>query len=636
MCGIVGIATRLPRQNSSLAARYQEATAVLHHRGPDGRGQYQDANVWLGHTRLSILDLSSAGAQPMQSNDERFVISYNGEVYNFRDLAKESRLENLRSGSDTEVVLRLFAKDGINSLVKLNGMFAFAVYDRQTRRLWLVRDRLGIKPLFYKLDAERLIFASEIKGIVALDSESPTCDISALHEWSYYGNPLGGRTLYSGIRQLLPGHYLEVDLDGFAHSARPYWSLEQQAENAVTDSGGERAAIAKTRYLLEQAVRRQLVSDVPVGVFLSGGVDSTAITAFASRHYDARLVTYSAGFDFLRDGGELPKAKRIAAHYGTEHHEIYVEGGNVGDLFETLVHHHDMPFADAANIPLYLMAAQISGQTKVVLQGDGGDELFGGYRRYSTLNYYRLLHPMALALQRVHRITPKSASYYRVQRYLHAFAARDLATTMALLLTAEDQSSAPSAIFAPQLRAVVEQFDPFARHRECQQMFSAHDIGNQMSFVDLMITLPDTYLEKVDRSTMAASVEIRVPFLDHDLVDYVVRLPGSRKIPWGRKKWLLKSALDGIVPAEVLHGPKTGLTVPFGDWLKVALKPLFFDHLSTFERRHPDVLNIDYVTRLFARTNSGHRNDSFMLWKVLNFMVWANRSNISFNEKMVR
>jgi asparagine synthase (glutamine-hydrolysing) len=635
MCGVLGIATGPSGQGPGSAERFQSALASLRHRGPDVQGQYQDGNLWLGHTRLSILDLSSAGNQPMQSADGRFVISYNGEVYNFRELARENNIESLRSGSDTEVVLRLFSEHGIDSLTKLNGMFAFAVYDVQARKLWLVRDRLGIKPLYYQLNASRLIFASEIKGILALSPIAPTWETSTLHEWLYYGNALAGRTLYSGIRQLLPGHYLEVDLHSFRHEVHAYWSLKRQAGGALTAPTDEPCALGETRRLLEQAVRRQLVSDVPVGVFLSGGVDSSAITAFASRHYAGRLATYSAGFDFARGGGELPKAKRVAAHYGTEHHELHIAGGAVADLVEKMVYHHDMPFSDAANIPLYLLASQISGHTKVVLQGDGGDELFGGYRRYSTLNHYRLLHAMARPLQHLHRFTPRYPLRQRVQRYMHAFAAEDIATTTALLLTPEDRLLECGAIFAPRIRSALEKCDPFARHRECQEMFREHDIGNQMSFVDLMTTLPDTYLEKVDRSTMAASLEVRVPFLDHDLVDFVVQLPGRSKMPWGRKKWLLKSALDGIVPAEVLHGPKIGLEVPVREWLQTALKPLFFDHLSSFAHRSPGILDIDHVRSLFAQTGSRQRNHSHLLWKVLNFTIWANNAKVDTPEKVI-
>ena len=270
MCGILGIACSRSQRDSMPARRYEDALTMLRHRGPDAHGQYQDSHVWLGHTRLSILDLSATGNQPMKSADGRFVISFNGEIYNYRSLAKENGLEDLRSSGDTAVLLQLFAKLRIDSLTMLNGMFAFAIYDAQARKLWLVRDRLGIKPLYYRLDTNRLAFASEVKGILALDSEAAYCDVVGLHEWLYYGNPLGENTLYAGIKQLLPGHFLELDLDSFESTVRPYWTLEQQAKATGELFKSDRDLIGETRRLLEQAVRRQLVSDVPVGVFLSG------------------------------------------------------------------------------------------------------------------------------------------------------------------------------------------------------------------------------------------------------------------------------------------------------------------------------------------------------------------------------
>jgi asparagine synthase (glutamine-hydrolysing) len=608
----------------------QRALAVLRHRGPDAYGEARDSQVMLGHVRLAILDLSEAGRQPMRTPDGRFVISYNGEVYNFRELAARYGLTDLRSASDTEVVLRLFAKYGLKSLTELNGMFAFAVHDSAARKLWLVRDRLGIKPLYFRLDGARLTFGSEIKAVLAFDEDRPECEISALHEWLYYGNPLGGRTLYRGIHQLAPGHYLEIDLRTFKHRIGAYWTLESHVRERPAREPHFAGAAAEVRHLLEQAVRRQLVSDVPVGLFLSGGVDSSALAAFASRHYGGRLATYSAGFDFSRGEGELPKARRVARQFGTDHHELHVSGAHIGDLVRDLVRHHDMPFSDAANIPLALMAAEIRGITKVVLQGDGGDELFGGYSRYFTMGRYPLLRPIARLARHVDWLAPPSPLQQRASRYVRALSSEDQATAMALLLTPEDRSAEPPAIFARPFRDEVERADPFARHRECLPMFAGQDRVNQMSLLDLMITLPDTFLEKVDRATMAASLEVRVPFLDHDLVEFAVSLPGAVKAPGGRKKWLLKAALEGVVPAEVLHGPKIGLDVPYGTWLQGALKPMFFDELAEFTRRHPGVLDPQYIGELYVRTASRRRDDSYMLWKVLNFMIWANGANVDF------
>lgn len=614
-----------------LAAHAAGARQAIRHRGPDASGEYRDADLWFGHQRLSIIDLSELALQPMISSSGRYVICYNGEVYNYRELARELSLRDLRSHSDTEVVLRAFEALGVDSFRRLNGMFAFAIYDKQSQRLWLVRDRLGIKPLYYRLDEETLAFASEIKAIGALTDRAPVCDLSSLHEFLYYGNTLGGRTLYRGIQQLQPGHYFELDLRTFAWTVRPYWSLKDQARRENQIGSSTAATIAETRRLVDEAVRRQLVSDVPVGVFLSGGVDSTAVTAFASKHYQGRLATYAAGFDDRGAVDERPKARRVALFYGTDHHELFIAGGGVPDLVEKMVHHHDMPFADAANIPLYMMAAQISQQTKVVLQGDGGDELFGGYRRYVTLKYYPLLHALARYGQHLDMLIPTSRLRQRIRRYLHAYAARDLGTTMALLLTLDNELAHPTSAFAPAFQRVIARSDPFARYREVQREFTDHDVGNQMSLVDLTVELPDIFLEKVDRSTMAASLEVRVPFLDHDLVDYVVRIPGSMKMPRGRKKWLLKQALRGIVPDDVLDGPKAGFNVPFGNWLRTSLKPLFFDHLDKFNRQRPGVLNPSVIREWYARDAAGARDYSYMLWKILNFMIWGNNSNIAIS-----
>lgn len=630
MCGIAG---KLVSWGGNLGLTVEKRTHALNsirHRGPDMQGEYEDGCVWFGHVRLSIIDLSAAANQPMVSADGRYVICYNGEVYNFAELARLFNFRYMRSHSDTEVVLQSFALLGVEVIKQFNGMFAFALYDAYAHKVWLVRDRMGIKPMYYCFDAQSLVFGSEIKAVLSLMNEAPESDLSSLHEWLYYGNALGERTFYKGIKQLEPGHYIELDLTSFTHQVKEYWSLKRQASCSNIVGSSVREMVVETRRLLEEAVRRQLVSDVPIGVFLSGGVDSSAITAIASKHYGKRLVTYSAGFDYSDGVDERPKARKIAKRFGTEHHELYIHGGCIADLVEKMVHHHDMPFSDSANIPLYLMASQISGMTKVVLQGDGGDELFGGYRRYTTLNYCFWLHPIARWAQRFHGVLPESFFRRRMQRYLHAFAAEDIATTMARLLTPVDSYSSPEEIFASPFRTKLLQSDPFVRYRECQQDFADHDIGNQMSFVDLTIVLPSIFLEKVDRSTMAASLEVRVPFLDNDLVDYVVRVSGRKKMPFGKKKWLLKQALQGVIPHDVLYGPKTGFSVPFGYWLRTSLKPLFFDHLAKFNRQWPNVLDTTKIEGMYAAMEGSEHDRANILWNLLNLLVWANNSKVSF------
>jgi asparagine synthase (glutamine-hydrolysing) len=624
MCGITGIVVR-PGNGLGLTTKKKSVILdSIRHRGPDTQGQFTDGRVWLGHVRLSILDLSDAASQPMTIGDGRYVICYNGEVYNFAELARQLDLNDLRSNSDTEVVIRAFAKLGVDSIKLLNGMFAFAVYDKQAKKVWLVRDRLGIKPLYYRFDENGLSFASEIN---ALDGQEFQCDLSVVHEWLYYGTTLGERTLYQGIRKLLPGHYLELDLATFSSKIECYWSPTHYLGcDKYTGSVDER--IQQTRNLMERAVKRQLVSDVPVGVFLSGGVDSSAITAFASRHYAGKLATYSVGFDFDKGINELPKAKEIARLYGTDHHELHISGFEIADVVEKMVGHHGMPFSDAANIPLYLLSSRINDTTKVILQGDGGDEMFGGYSRHSTLSFYKTARVLAKLGNLVNGLMPRNSQYYRRQRYINALAPDDLAGVMALLLTEEDSGSNPAAVFAPDFRRKIVSADPFTRFRECQSYIKGEDIVNQMLLVDAMIILPDIFLEKVDRSTMAASIEVRVPFLDNDLVDFCMRLSGPQKVRFGQKKWLLKKALKGVVPEDILYGKKTGFGVPYGYWLRGALKPLFFDHLQTFQNNHPGVLDSASIQSLYDEHTSRRRDRSFLLWKILNFMIWANHNRV--------
>lgn len=628
MCGIVGKAVHKNALLNFDQATINESLRLIHHRGPDSQGTYLDERVFFGHVRLSILDLSSAASQPMATPDGRYIITYNGEVYNFKELERHYGVTGMRSHSDTEVILNILARHGISAVSSFNGMFAFAFLDKALNKMWLVRDRLGIKPLFYSLNETGLSFASEVKSLLVVNGAAPECQVSSIHEWLYYGTTLGTNTLYKGVHQLLPGHYLEVDLTNFTTCVACYWSPAQYA-GGRKHVGTLQGRVQEVRSLLEQAVKRQLVSDVPVGIFLSGGIDSSAITAFASRHYhNGKISTYSVGFDFSKGANELPVAKAIADRFGTNHHELHVTGPDISSVIEKMVYHHDSPFSDAANIPLYLLCSQISGTTKVVLQGDGGDELFGGYSRYSTLSFYGLARFVAKVAGIGRVVAPRNARHYRLSRYINALKPDDLATVMALLLTEEDGGSDLSLLFHDDFRKVLLQSDPFVRYRELQKKVAGEDVVNQMLFVDSMAILPDVFLEKVDRSTMAASVEVRVPFLDNDIVDLCLRLPGQQKVNLGRKKWLLKKALEGIVPDQVLYGRKTGFSVPYGFWLSTSLRGFFFDEVGAFQRNNPALLRTDMINNLFSEHQCGKRDRSFLLWKLLNLAVWANRSGV--------
>ncbi|PCI61309.1 MAG: asparagine synthase (glutamine-hydrolyzing) [Gammaproteobacteria bacterium] len=628
MCGITGAIYSPTVKAADFASELSASIESIHHRGPDSNGSLFFENTMLGHVRLSILDLSNAGHQPMESKSKRFVISYNGEVYNFKALAKKYNLTDLKSGSDTEVILELFEQYGPSIVSEFNGMFAFSIIDCLEKKMWLVRDRTGIKPLYINTINNCIFFASEIKAIKKLiNNKTLTLNTSKVHEWLYYGSALGAQTLYGGINKLLPGHYLEIDINTLNVNDTCYWKPTAPSYNTANVEH----LISKNTALLEQAVQRQLVSDVPVGVFLSGGIDSSAIAAFASKHYDKKLSTYTAGFDFSEGVNELAKAKKLADALGTEHHEIHISGVDVADIVEKMVEHHDQPFSDAANIPLYLLCEKVKNTTKVVLQGDGGDELYGGYKRYHTLGNINKMKWAAGLGNVANMLAPKNKQYHTRQRYINALKSNEQWKLMALLLTVEDEKAHPESIFKNNFRKQVLQYSPFERYKTCQSQFEHCKLSDQMALIDSQIILPDIFLEKVDKSTMAASVEVRVPFLDNDLIAFTQSIPSSIKIPKGHQKWLLKKSLAGIVPDDVLYGKKMGFGVPYGFWVAHSLKALFFDNLAKFNEKYPNVLDVNYIETIHKIHIEKERDFGFLLWKILNFTLWANKSHVGIS-----
>ena len=630
MCGISGIVVKSTRfSDAVINERLKKSLNSMAHRGPDAEGIYQRDSLFFGHRRLSIIDLSINANQPMVSKFGGTCISYNGEVYNYKELILEFEIVDLISNSDTELVLELFNRRRENAFGELNGMFAFAIDDVDTEKLFLVRDRFGIKPLYYYSNEDIFAFSSEINSLIELIGFTPAIDISCVHEFLYYGNALGGGTLFSGIRQVLPGEYIEFDLINFESKNKVYWSVQDSFEskslNIERVSSDE--VISKIRELLENSVKSQLVSDVPVGVFLSGGIDSSAITAFASHHY-SNLETFSVGFDDPSFKDERPLASMVAKHFNTRHNELFISGLKVQQAIEDLIYHHGMPFSDAANIPLYFMSKEVSSKVKVVLQGDGGDELFGGYRRYSTIQYHRFFHIIA-SISSFIKLLPNSTLKRRIIRYLNIYGNSELIQIFALLNTDEELDKSLPNIFNDPYNSIIANQDPFIRFKDVNSKISSiKDPGLQLSLTDISIILPDIYLEKVDRSTMAFSIEVRVPFLDNNLFDFMSNIPTSKKVPNGEKKGLLKKALRGIVPDVVLDAPKSGFNVPFKKWLLGPLRNHFFEHLSQFESNNYGVLNRGLIEEWFKATDLNKADYSSRLWKVYQFLIWANMYKI--------
>jgi len=593
-------------------------TRTIVHRGPDAHDCVQLGPASLGHARLSIIDLTNAGHQPMLSRDGRYTICYNGEIYNYRELRE--RLVGLgaifKGASDTEVALEAYARWGVDALAMFNGMFALAIWDAADRRLLLARDRFGIKPLYFSRIKGGIVFGSEIKAILASGRVEAAVNTASLAQYMYFGNCTGPDTMFAGVEQLEPGTYLNTDRQG-ERQAR-FWRIESVRQHQPD----WKIACSCVRQRLETAVRSHLISDVPVGVFLSGGIDSSAITAFATRHYSGKLHTYSVGFDFDRGVNELPKARRVAERFGTEHHELHVRGGDLANVIERLVVHHDQPFADAANIPLFLLCEQLSGSVKVVLQGDGGDEMFAGYRRHNAMSFERMWRLVAHCAVPLDSMRPRNATTDRFMQFMRLFMHPDRAMRIALLFTRETLREPPARVLSPELREEVLSQDPFSRYRQLHGRLQALSPLQQVLYMDTMGPMIDTFMEKVDRATMAHGIEVRLPLLDDELSEYVLGLPADMKVKRGQKKRVLRAALRGMLPDDVLDGPKTGFEVPFAHWMGTSLAEYCrdvvvargADQLGLFDRVEVERCIDDHV--------SGRRNYGLILYKMLNLVLW--------------
>lgn len=622
MCGICGVLDfGAEALDPDTLGRMNE---TLRHRGPDDAGLYAEGPVMLGHRRLSIIDLSPTGHQPMRSPDGSVVLVYNGETYNFPELRREltGRGHVFRGSSDTEVVLAAYLEWGEACFARLNGMFALALWDARTRRLLLARDRFGIKPLHYRWQDGRLVFGSEIKAILA-HGDPRRLDWGFLHEYLWYGTSLLDQSAFQGIRKLLPGHYLRADAQGI--SEHVYW---RPTDLGVRDEP-EAELRARTLELLERAVARHLIADVPVAVFLSGGIDSSAVTVLAARHYAGKLKTFSVGFDFGPDHDERPLARRLAEEVGTEHHELFVTTDHLEPVIEDLVGSHDEPFADAANIPLALLCRQLRGHgVKVALQGDGGDEIFAGYRRYNVLSWERLWRGLAGPGLSALRWLPDGPSAQRLRRFLRAVSDPDPASRLALLMTQEGGDSHPERILGSEARRAIAGSDPLRAWRRVAGSLAQLDAVQRSLWADCQLLLPDQFLPKVDRATMSQSIETRVPFLDTELADYVMPIPARHKVKRLQKKHLLRAALRGTVPDYVLDAPKRGFGVPYARWLRDRLRPYMESVLLDPGSLRSGLFDQSALERCIAEHVSGARDHGFLLWKALHLALWQDRYRV--------
>ena len=618
MCGIVGIVSLDPREPVD-QARVKRMRDVLRHRGPDGEGLWAEGPVGLGHRRLAIVDVGG-GHQPMANEDETVWITYNGEIYNHAALRPglEARGHHYRTRSDTETVLHLYEDEGDSCVERLQGMFAFALWDRSRHRLLLARDRLGIKPLYFAITERELLFASEIKAILAAGGIRPIFNQAVLPEYLATRYVAGEDTFFKGIKALGPGKTLSWSPDdGLAE--RRYWCLPA-ATDAGTGTLRERADEVRTR--LEGAVRSHLMSDVPLGLFLSGGIDSTGIAALMAPMVKEPIRTFAVGFQ-EPEASELGYARLAARAVGAQHHEIVVTPEEFLQELPRLIWHEDKPIAFPSSVALYFVSRLARDHVKVVLTGEGADELFLGYNWYRVTAWnqrmgqaYWGLTPAAFRRQVGRLITrlPQGARRYAQRSFLA------LPPGIRSLFH-ENFAAFPDALRAQLLRnPALRDADPYVKHLARYEE-SPGGMLARLSRADLQTYLVEL-LTKQDRMSMAASVESRVPFLDHELVEHVLALPERFKVRGWTTKAVLRRALKGRVPREILQRKKMGFPVPFGGWLRGPLRPLLDDLIVSPRALDRGLFEPDPLRKLAQEHQAGTANHGDRLWLLANLEIW--------------
>ncbi|MDN8007992.1 asparagine synthase (glutamine-hydrolyzing) [Burkholderia multivorans] len=648
MCGIDGFLNSVAFDEETARGTLARMTASLAHRGPDAQGLWVDpaAGIALGHRRLAIVDLSVHGRQPMASACGRYVMVFNGEIYNHRELRAQlervGRAPAWRGHSDTEVLLAAFAAWGVDAtLRRATGMFALALWNRESRVLTLARDRIGEKPLYYGRIGDALVFASELKALRAYPGFDGEIDRDALCLYLRHSAVPAPHTIYRGIRKLPPGSWIQFEHAQDAPRIRTYWALDHAIDAGHHEpfAGTAAEAVDRLDTVLRQAVARQMEADVPLGAFLSGGVDSSTIVALMQAQSAAPVDTFTIGF---HEAGydEAGYAKAVARHLGTRHTELYVTADHALDVVPKLPAIYDEPFSDASQIPTFLVAELTRRHVKVSLSGDGGDELFGGYTRYFlTPRLWRKLHRVPAAVRTriagaLHALRPDHADQLaavaqgawgggelresptrigdRLHKLGHVMTADSRIGLYRLLM---------SSVHHPERIALAGHEPPTPL--DTVSAWPAHlSFAEQAMAIDTLTYLPTDILTKVDRAAMAVSLETRMPFLDHHVVEFAWRLPASLRLPEGQSKALLRRLLDRYVPTELIDRPKQGFCAPIDHWLRGALRDWADALLQPSRLRDEGFFDAAAVERLWRQHQTGRMNWQHQLWTVLMFQAW--------------
>ncbi|MBX3303326.1 MAG: asparagine synthase (glutamine-hydrolyzing) [Nitrospira sp.] len=653
MCGIAGI---LNCRESDPGALVTEMIGAIRYRGPDNAGVWRDppAGLALGHARLSVLDLSPEGRQPMVSASGRYVITYNGEVYNFAELRRELEAagDRFRGHSDTEVMLAAIERWGLEQAVKkFVGMFAFGLWDRQARILYLVRDRLGIKPLYYGWAGGAFLFASELKAIRCATEFDATIDRGAVSLFMRFAYVPAPYSIYRDIYKLTPGCVLGVSHDqtplprSFSPSPddqatswkpRRYWSAREAAESGIRApfSGSEADAIEQLDGLLRHAVKLRMVADVPLGAFLSGGIDSSLVVGLMQAQSHNPIRTFTIGF---HESGydEAAHARKVAAHLATDHTELYVTSEQAMAVIPGLPSMYDEPFGDSSQIPTYLVSELARRHVTVALSGDGGDELFAGYNRYFWgRQLWRRLSFVPISVRAMLASGLQSVSPGMWEKLYANFSAvlppvqhpGDKVYKLASLLALESPDSmyfSMVSLWRNPAEVVAGTTEPKTVLTDRPVWATLPDFTLRMMYLDLMTYLPDDILTKIDRASMAVSLEARVPLLDHRVVEFAWSLPLSMKIRTeGKGKWALRQVLDRYVPKTLIERPKMGFGIPLDSWLRGPLRGWAEDLLAEERLDREGYFHSAPIRAKWAEHLSGQRNWQYLLWNVLMFQAW--------------
>ena len=620
MCGIAGYYSN----NGFFGDSIEIMTQRINHRGPNSQGIFREKKAALGHRRLSILDLSERANQPMFSHNERYVMVYNGEIYNYREIAAQLKFTNpginFNTSSDTETVLELFALQGMQSIQSFNGMFAIAIYDRHQEELTLVRDRIGIKPLYYFWDGCNLAFASELKALMELPSIKKEINPNAILKFLNLGFVPAPDSIYKNIYKLEPGACLRLKNNSL--EIFKYWSVDSSLSEDVLSN--EKQALVLLSDLLSSSVQFQLRSDVPFGVFLSGGIDSSLITSLAVKFSGTKINTFSIGFEENKFD-ESRYAAAVAKHLGTNHHQFIVKFKDAFNLIEDIVNVYDEPFADSSAIPTMLVSKLAKQHVTVTLSGEGGDELFMGYGAYKwaqrlesfPFNAFRPLmgsafEKMSTRFKRISKLLS-----YDEYSFSHIFSQEQYLFSKAELLSLINEQINKEGEWEGLL--VRKNSNVFDLKKVGKRNLSLSEL---QAIFDIKTYLPDDLLTKVDRASMRFGLETRVPFLDHRVVEFALNLNKNLKIKNNVQKYLLKEILYQYIPPSNFDRPKQGFAIPLSKWINKDLKPLLEEYMSEASINEQGIFNYSYIRELKQRMAKGESYLYNRLWQILVFQMW--------------